>query len=505
MISGQETITVGVVNQSIGSDDLFTAFNKTQNNFSRVFNAASPYVTFDAGAGINTVQSGTTVTITNTGIQSIIAGTGVTINNDLGNVTISASGNGGSGVTSVGLTSSTLDVASSPIISSGNIIVNLPPIELSEAFAPGEYIAPTLTVDEYGRINSIANTTSVGTVTSVAVAAVGDGLSITGGPITDSGTISITNTGVTRINAGSGIRLSGNTGNVTITAATIVTGTVTRVDISSTSLTILNSPITSSGTITIDIPDNIALVGNLISNTIVSNTTAVVTGNLTAGNIITGGKLTVTGNANIGNVGATTFVGNLSGAHNGTLGAGTPNTAVVTTLLAASANITANLTVGNIKSNASGNIVGNLVAGNISTAGDATVTGNILVGNITVNTDANIVGNIVGNLVAATFFISQGVTTGITANGVTLADATPLTKHLNIVSTVIDTANGIQLPNPIIGASVKVVNLSANTVHVFPTANAAINILSANASYTMVSNARVEFCASGTAHWYTFP
>jgi isoleucyl-tRNA synthetase len=39
----------------------------------------------------------------------------------------------------------------------------------------------------------------------VALQSVGDGLAITGGPITTSGIINLTNTGVTKINAGTGI------------------------------------------------------------------------------------------------------------------------------------------------------------------------------------------------------------------------------------------------------------------------------------------------------------
>ncbi len=213
-ISGQQIINIGAENQVSGSDSLYEAFNKSQNNFTRLFNVASPYNTFNPGTGVSTYanSSSGTVTITNTGVTSIVAGTGITISGATGAVTISASGNGNVGVTSVGIESTTLVVANTPIISAGNISVEMAAIPPSVDFAAGEYIAPTMTVDEYGRVVAIANGSGVGTVTSIALTAVGNGLQISGSPITDSGTIEIVNTGVTRINAGEGITLSDTTG-----------------------------------------------------------------------------------------------------------------------------------------------------------------------------------------------------------------------------------------------------------------------------------------------------
>jgi len=72
---------------------------------------------------------------------------------------------------------------------------------------------------------------SVGTVTSVAATA-GSGISISGSPITGSGTLTITNTGVTSLTAGTGISVSASTGGITVTntapsPANTVTGTGT--------------------------------------------------------------------------------------------------------------------------------------------------------------------------------------------------------------------------------------------------------------------------------------
>lgn len=52
-ISGKLNINVGLPNESTGSDSLYTAFNKINDNFSNLFNNSSPYNTFTAGVGSN--------------------------------------------------------------------------------------------------------------------------------------------------------------------------------------------------------------------------------------------------------------------------------------------------------------------------------------------------------------------------------------------------------------------------------------------------------------------
>jgi len=332
-ISGQQNINVGIENQQQGSDNLFDAFNKVQNNFTRLFSFASPFNNFVSDQGLSIVSNSTsgTVTITNTGVINLLQGTGISLSGSNGNVTISATGNGNVGVTSVGVQSNTLSVSNSPIVSSGIIQIDLPLITPSINFAAGEYTAPTLTVDEYGRITEIANTISLGTVTSVAVEAVGDGLSVVNSPITSNGIIYIENTGVTKITGGPGIQLSGNTGEVIIAVTNQNQGTVSRIDFFSNSLTITGSPVTTTGNVTIDIPDNITISGNLIADTIIANTSLSSLGNLNVtGNIISGG------------ISANTFTGNFLGALNGTVGGIAPNAGAFTAITASS-NITGNI------------------------------------------------------------------------------------------------------------------------------------------------------------------
>jgi hypothetical protein len=264
-ISGKLDIQVGLPNESTGSDSLYSAFNKTVTNFNTLFNSASPYSNITNGIGIvaNANPSSGILTFDNAGVLNIIGGPGVGLSSSNGNVEISFTGNSSNfvaGVTSVGVNSSTLTVnttASGNIVSSGNIIVDLP----SYANLAGTYTYPTVTVDQYGRVTTIANANSVGTVTSVNLTTTGIGLQVSGGPITTAGNINIINTGVTRLSAGTGINLSGSNGNVTVSSTS--TG-VTSVGLSSSSLTVTNSPVTTTGTIGVEIPANVAVSGKLL-------------------------------------------------------------------------------------------------------------------------------------------------------------------------------------------------------------------------------------------------
>jgi hypothetical protein len=164
-----------------------------------------------------------------------------------------------------------------------------------------------MTIDKYGRVTHASNNTIAGTVSSVVVEA-GAGINVTGGPITTTGTITVTNTGVTQLNAGPGINLSGSNGVVTV-AATGGGGKVSQVSLSSNNLTITGSPITSIGTIAINMPDSPTFSGNV-----------------TVGNLKINGAgsnaLYITGSANIAQdlrIGGNLYVPNLISVNSTTL------------------------------------------------------------------------------------------------------------------------------------------------------------------------------------------
>lgn len=435
-ISGQQFINIGTQNQSIGSDSLYIAFNKIQNNFSNIFNSASSVTNFVGSTGISAeITTANTVTLINTGVTKLIPGTGITLSGSNGNVIISVAGDGTgnivAGVTSVGVISNSLTVTNSPIVSSGNIAINLP----TTGVTPGEYTAATVTVDEYGRVTSIANTIGSGTVTSVGISA-GTGIAVSGGPITSSGVITLVNTGVTKLTAGAGIVLSGSNGAVTISAGlTRDVGTVTRVGVSSNTLTIAGGSITTAGNIHVDIPDNLTLDGNISANNLSWNTftdTFTVNGNLISNtHTVLGdpGNVVITGGT-AGFVLSTDGAGNLTWtAQTGTAGtsvaAAGSNTQIQfndSGVIGANTHFTYNkasdtLNVGNIVANGSGliNVNAANVTGthsNLSVVGDSSLNGLVNInGNITANSNVSLTGTatIAGSLTVS------GIVKGVTA------------------------------------------------------------------------------------------
>jgi hypothetical protein len=249
-ISGNLNINIGLPNESTGSDSLYTAFGKVNTNFNTLFGNASKVV---AGNGITVTNNPSNTVIS----ANLIAGNNIVLTNNNGAIVIEsiAGGNGGGNITGViagtGLTGGGF---------SGNVSLAL----ANTVVTPGVYNNPSITVDQYGRIIAASNNVVSGTVTSVAISP-GAGIAVAGGPITSNGSITVTNTGVTQLTAGTGINLTGSNGNIQI-SATGGGGGVTSVGISSSQLVVSGSPIVGAGTITINLPNNLSITGNITAN-----------------------------------------------------------------------------------------------------------------------------------------------------------------------------------------------------------------------------------------------
>ena len=137
----------------------------------------------------------------------------------------------------------------------------------------------TITIN--GNSTALGGSVSVGTVTSVAATA-GTGISVSGSPITGSGTLTITNTApdqTVSIAAGTGISTSGTYPNFTVTntapdqTVAIASGTGISVTGTYPNFTVANTAPSSGGTVTSVAALTIGTTGTDLSSTVANGTT----------------------------------------------------------------------------------------------------------------------------------------------------------------------------------------------------------------------------------------
>jgi hypothetical protein len=207
-----------------------------------------------AGTGISVSASTGAVTISNVGVTSVIAGSGISVSSSTGSITITSTGGGGT-VTSVGLTAPTSvfnsPATGSPITTAGTLGLTFITQSANTVFAgptSGGAVVPTfrsLVVADLptGIPNANLQNSSI-TVNGST------GLSVGGSPVSLGGVLTLTNTGVTSVTAGSGISVSASTGAITI-SSTAGGGSVTSVGLSAPAIfSVSGSPVITSGTLT---------------------------------------------------------------------------------------------------------------------------------------------------------------------------------------------------------------------------------------------------------------
>jgi hypothetical protein len=228
-------------------------------------------VTSSIQTQIGTKQATITLTTTGTSGAATLVGATLNIPQYIGGVT-SVFGRTGAVVATSG------DYTTAQVTESGNLYFTDSRARLALSFVAGSgaYNSTTGVITIPTNNNQITNgagyTTNVGTVTSVAASG-GTGISITGSPITTSGTITITNTlpdQTVALTASTGISVTGTYPNFTITNTSPSSGgTVTSVGLSSATsgVTIGSTPVTTSGTITLAIATATTSQNGLLSST----------------------------------------------------------------------------------------------------------------------------------------------------------------------------------------------------------------------------------------------
>jgi len=101
-------------------------------------------------------------------------------------------------------------------------------------------------------------------------------------------------------------------------------------------------------------------------------------------------------------------------------------------------------------------------------------------------------------LSAPTFSTSATVTAGTNAQG-----QGALTSDYNVITTTAANPSGVTLPTATTGRIVWVFNRGTNPVNVYPASGAAIDALGTNAAITLPVNAWLEFNAASTTLWYS--
>ena len=402
---------------------------------------------------------------------NLVAGTNITITPTANGPSIAATGGGTGTVTSVNLTAGTgVSVSGGPITTSGSITVN--------NTAPDQVVsltgAGTTTVTgTYPSFTISSADSTTGTVTSVAATA-GTGITVSGSPITTSGTLTITNSAPDQtvvLSGGTGITTSGTYPSFTVTNSapdqTVSISGGTGITTSGTypSFTVTNSnpdqtvSLTGAGTtvITGTYPSFTVTSNDAFTGTVTSVAATAGTGITISGSPITSsGTLSITNSApdqvvSLTGTGTTTVTGtypsftiNSADQHVGTVTAVTGTLPIVSsggTAPDISINAATNLLPGSMSAADKSKLDAATNANTASAIVSRDVSGNFSAGTITANLTGNVSGtsgSTTGNAATATALQTARQINGVnfdgtanitvTAAGSTLSDTVPIGK-----------------------------------------------------------------------------
>jgi len=382
-----------------------------------------------------------------------------------------------------------------------------------------------------------------GTVTSVA-ATVPSVLSITGSPITTSGTLAIgySGTALPIANGGTGATTAAEAFS-DLTPLTLTTASATPLVLTNTSG--YQQQIIGSTSQTITLPSTATLAVGwsfLITNgtgftvTVNTSTGATVYTNSNIGSYRVWCISTANNNAASWSVGAETFsfetgTGSVVRATAPTF-TGIVNVASLT----ASSTLTGNSTVSLLGSTNSTTALGTNATTGSAVIGGTSQTGTITLGRSTVSQQIDIqagatasgstktinigtaglsgsttniaIGSAVSGATSRTTLngiVIDSISAAVSAAGTTQGTATGLVSNINNVTVVATGATGVRLPTAVAGMRILVRNSdSADTLSIYPATGGTINALSANAAFTLAAGSTIELMATTATQWYTF-
>jgi hypothetical protein len=380
------------------------------------------------------------------------------------------------------------------------------------------------------------NGKGVGTVTSVA-ATVPSVLSITGSPITTSGTLAIAYSGTALpvANGGTGATTAAEAFS-DLTPLTLTTASATPLVLTNTSgyqqqiIGGTNQTITLPSTATLAVGWSFLITnGTGFTVTVNTSTGANVYANSNIGSYRVWCVSTANNNAASWSSGAETF----------SFETGSGSVVRATTPTLASPTFTspsATGTLGFTGSNTAASNFHTTQTGGILTMGGTSGTGTIILGRSTVSQQTDIqagttasgstkamnigtsglagsttniaIGSAVSGATSRTTLngiVIDSISAAVSAAGTTQGTATALVSNINNVTVVTAAAAGVILPTAVAGMRILIRNSdSLDTLSIYPATGGQINALGANAASTLAAGLTTELVATTSTQWYTF-